>query len=57
MKILHIYKTEPDDITLTLVEKMSEGDEISTFELYRDDADYDKLIEIVFEHEKIVTWW
>ncbi len=57
MKILHIFKIKPDAITTMLAEKISEGKEISTFELYGDDVDYDKLIEIIFEHEKIFTWW
>jgi len=57
MKILHIYKTEPDETTKTLVNILSKGEEITEFELFKDDVDYGKLLDLVFEHDKVVTWW
>ncbi len=57
MRILHIYKTEPDDTTKTLVNILSEGKEVTEFELFKDGVDYDKLLDLIFEHDKVVTWW
>ena len=57
MKILHIFKKEPDEETKKLVELMSEGEEIKQFELYKGDPNYEQLIDLVFEHDKVVTWW
>ncbi len=57
MKILHIFKTEPDQVTNTLVEVISKGEEITTFELYKDDVDYGRLLDLIFEHDKVITWW
>ncbi len=57
MKILHIFKTEPDQVTNTLVEVISKGEEITTFELYKDDVDYGRLLDLIFEHHKVITWW
>jgi len=57
MKVLHIYKTEPDQTTKTLVNILSEGQEATEFELFKDDVDYEKLLDLIFEHDKVVTWW
>ncbi|MBE9571613.1 MAG: hypothetical protein IMF11_13375 [Proteobacteria bacterium] len=57
MKTLHIFKTEPDEETKILAELMSEGEESKQFELYKGDANYEQLIDLVFEHDKVVTWW
>jgi len=59
MKILHIYKTEPDNTTKTLVDIVSEGKEITEFPLYQGDPDYGRLIDLIFEHDhdKVISWW
>jgi len=46
MKTLHILKTEP-----------SQGQETTVFKLYDEDADYEKLIDLIFEYDKTVSWW
>jgi hypothetical protein len=57
MKILFIYKSEPDGVTQTLANKIGEGHEVLHFELYKDPVDYKKLLDLVFEAEKVITWW
>ena len=57
MKLLHILKSEPDDNTRSLMAILSEGNEISQFPLYEEQADYEKLIEAIFENEKTISWW
>ena len=57
MKLLHVLKSEPDDVTKKLVEASSKGSEIQQFELYKDNVDYDKLVELVFENDKVICWW
>jgi len=57
MKVLHVLKSEPDEILQKLMEPVSEGNEVQQFELYDGDVDYDKLIELVFDHDKIICWW
>lgn len=57
MKVLHVLKSEPDDILQKLMEPVSEGIEVQQFELYKKDVDYDKLIELVFDHDKVICWW
>ncbi len=59
MKILHILKTEPDSNIKILMASLGEpqGKETSVFALYDEQADYEKLIDLIFEHDKIISWW
>lgn len=57
MKLLHILKSEPADHTKTLMGILSEGNETSEFPLYDEQADYEKLIDAIFENDKVISWW
>ena len=57
MKTLHILKTEPDNNTRALMDSISQGQETTVFKLYDEDANYEKLIELIFEYDKTVSWW
>ncbi len=57
MKVLHILKSEPDEIITKLMGPLSEGSEVQQFELYNGNVDYDKLVKLVFEHDKVICWW
>ncbi|NQU13315.1 MAG: hypothetical protein HQ561_04165 [Desulfobacteraceae bacterium] len=56
MKTLHILKTEPDKNTETLMDILSKGEEATVFRLY-EDRDFEELIDLIFEHDKTVSWW
>ena len=59
MKTLHILKTQPDKNTRTLMSAFdsSQAEEATVFELYDEQADYDRLIDFIFAHDKIISWW
>ena len=57
MKILHILKTEPDQTVRTLLDITSEGHEVTVFNLYEKQSDCEALIDLIFEHDKVITWW
>ena len=57
MKILHILKTEPDTNTKTFIDILSEGEESFIFSLNDEQADYEKLIDLIFEYDKTICWW
>jgi sulfur transfer complex TusBCD TusB component (DsrH family) len=57
MKLLHILKSDPDENTKTFIEILSEGEEAIEVSLYEDAVDYEKLIDMIFEHDKVITWW
>lgn len=57
MKILHILKSRPDPGIDKLKDILSEGEEVSVFPLYEEPIDYKKLIDMIFEHHKVISWW
>ena len=57
MKILHVYRSEPNDTTKKLVENVSAGNETERFDLNVDAPDYDKLVDMVFGADKTICWW
>ena len=57
MKLLHVLKSKPDSNTEALMEILSQGEDPTTFELFHEQADYETLIDLVFGHEKIISWW
>jgi len=57
MKLLHVFRSEPDEVLSTLMEASSESNEVQHFEMYKGDVDYDKLVEMIFENEKVICWW
>jgi len=60
MKLLHIYRTPPSEEVKKLVKLINEGEEvvgeINLWEL-KDDADYDRLVKLIFEADKTISWW
>ena len=57
MKLLHILKTEPNENTRTLMKILSHGNEAAEFALFNDQADYEELIDAIFENDKVISWW
>jgi hypothetical protein len=57
MKVLHVLKSEPDETIKTLMGSFAESNEVQEFEMYKGDLDYDKLIELVFDSDKVICWW
>jgi len=57
MKLLHILKSEPDANTKTLMAIVSEGNEASQFPLHDVHVDYEALIDTIFAHDKVISWW
>ncbi len=57
MKTLHILKTEPDKNTRVLIDSLLQGEESSIFTMYDEPVDYEKLIDLIFECDKTVSWW
>lgn len=56
MKILHIYKTAPDETTKKIVEAQKAGNQVATIDLSAGSVNYDKLVADVFSHDKVFCW-
>ena len=59
-KMLHILKSEPDDVQRTLMYALSLGYNCLQFPLFEVDdmaPDYEELIELIFDFDEIISWW
>ncbi len=59
-KMLHILKSEPDDLQRTLMYNLSLGYNCLQFPLYEFDdmePDYEELVDLVFEFDEVISWW
>jgi hypothetical protein len=57
MKILHVYRSEPNDDVKKLVEIVSEGRDNESFNLNVESPDYDKLVDMVWGADQTICWW
>jgi hypothetical protein len=57
MKLLHILKSAPDEQTRTLMDIISKGEEATEVSLYDEFTDYGEIVDLIFEFDKVITWW
>jgi hypothetical protein len=57
MKILHILRSEPDDMVRRLVKGVSQGESSSEVPLYEGPVDYAKLVASIFQSDMVICWW
>ncbi len=57
MKILHVYRSEPNDEVKKLVEILNRDRDAEEFNLYKGDPNYDILVQQIFDADQTVSWW
>jgi len=57
MKILHIFRTEPDETVENIVTTTTNGDESKAAKLYKGEIDWSRFVDDIFSHDKIICWW
>jgi len=57
MKILNVYRSEPDATVKKLVEIVNRDREVENFDLTIDNPDYDNLVDKIFEADQTICWW
>lgn len=57
MKTLHIYRSEPEAWVRSLRSRLPDDGSESDFRLYDEPVDYDRLLELVFHHNRVICWW
>jgi hypothetical protein len=59
-KMMHILKSQPDDLQRTLMYNLSLGHSCLQFPLYEEEGeepDYEELVDLIFEFDEVVSWW
>ena len=57
MKILNVYRSEPDDTVKKLVDIVARDREEDSFDLHADSPDYDMLVDKIFAADQTICWW
>jgi hypothetical protein len=57
MKILHILKSAPDETIEKLIGYLSEDSEATVKPLFQGNVDWHRLVDDVFSHDKVISWW
>ena len=57
MKILNVYRNQPDETVKKLVGIVTRERESDSFALYEDKPDYDKLVDKIFAADQTICWW
>jgi len=57
MKILNIYRSEPDETIQQLSSIVCRDRESDSFSLHQDNPDYDTLVDKIFEADQTICWW
>jgi len=57
MKILNVYKSEPDETVQKLVEIVTRDREADTFDLNVENPNYDNLVDKIFDADQTICWW
>jgi hypothetical protein len=57
MKLLNVYRSEPDAVVKKLVEIVSRDRDTDSFALNVDSPDYDALVDNIFAADQTICWW
>jgi len=58
MKILHILRSEPEELVRRLITEMSiQGNQGEEVPLYEGSVDYDRLVKHIFQSDMVICWW
>jgi hypothetical protein len=56
MKILHIVKSKPKEITKKIIELQSKKHEVKVINLKKKDISYEDMIDDIFSYDKVISW-
>lgn len=57
MKILNVYRSEPDETVQKLVEIVGRDRETDSFDLTVESPDYETLVDKIFDADQTICWW
>lgn len=58
MRILHLLRSEPDETVERLIEAMTDNEDENTVKpLFSPNLDWSRLVDEIFSHDKVISWW
>jgi hypothetical protein len=57
MKVLHILRSEPDEMTRNFILQSFETARNIEISMYGENVDYDQLVQEIFSSDQVISWW
>ncbi|UCH19830.1 MAG: hypothetical protein JSU83_14800 [Deltaproteobacteria bacterium] len=57
MKILHILRSEPNEMVMNFIRETSKNAVSLELPIYGEEVDYDQLVTEIFASDKVISWW
>lgn len=57
MKILYILRSRPDVTVEKFMQTVTNGDRAKVVKLYDEQVDWSKLVDDIFDNDKVISWW
>ncbi len=57
MNVLHILKSEPDELVRDLKEKICQTNQCKELKVYSPDVDWNQVVDEIFAADKVICWW
>ncbi len=57
MKVLHILRSEPDELVKQFIKGLSATSTGREIPLHRGNVDYAQLVKEIFESDRVICWW
>ncbi len=57
MKILNIVRSEPDEMVEKCIHAFSQGKDAKVIALYKENVDWQGLVDDIFAYDKVICWW
>ena len=57
MKILHILRSEPNEMVRDFVREISKNADSLELPIYKEEVDYNQLVKRIFASDRVISWW
>jgi hypothetical protein len=57
MKVLHILRSEPDEMTRNFILQSFEAAQNIEISMYGENVDYDQLVQEILSSDQVISWW
>jgi len=57
MRILHILRSEPDEMVRMFIREVRKSEESMEVPLYQGEVDYQQLLKDIFASDRVISWW
>ncbi len=57
MSTLNIVRSQPDEMVERFIQAFSTDETDTVVSLYEGNVDWAELVDAIFRHDKVISWW